>query len=608
MKIAETMSQIKRWNELYRAGNPEVSDQVYDDTLDKLESVLPFDDYMAFTRSLHENPGKVKHNHVIGSLKKIKAEDPKAFDEWVNKVNVRDQILEMEKIDGASIVLHYVKGILVSATTRGDGEYGEDQTEKFQYIQPTCDENWSGEVRAEVTFTHATFIEFKKFDPEAKNLRNSTVGLLNTDEIDPKKLSLLKVIAYQILSGEGSELPRINQLEKLQNELGFRIPRLAAPSASKPTIEAHLKHWKATADYMIDGAVICPIEYVAENVYHPEEMVAFKTRSDEALTKVKGIEWNISKDGLLKPVVLLEPCELDGTTVQRASGYNLKYLLELGLNIGDEVNVYKGGDIIPVVEKVVNKHNDEDLRYPLYCPECDGETRFKGVDLVCTNKKCRVRVLKETESFLWKLEVEGVSNVSLQAWNIWSPEELIDWRPDPKYKSQTKFYQEVLEKVFRASELDLTACLNYEGAGRKTIKKVVDFYTMEGIDKMAAHGARPTEFPEGVGDLIMKKILKHWSTNRQFVRDIMEDQRYEKPEEKVMGGNLMGKSFCFTGKISQPRKVYEQMVKDNGGEVKSVSKNLDYLVVGEKAGSKLDKAQKLGVTILDEAQFNSMVG
>jgi DNA ligase (NAD+) len=283
----------------------------------------------------------------------------------------------------------------------------------------------------------------------------------------------------------------------------------------------------------------------------------------------------------------------------------------LALAKGDIVSVHKGGEIIPVVEAVVERHEtNRPIPFPKYCPECDHGLKEHGVNLRCTNRKnCGATTLRVVEAFVAKLGIEGASKTSLYNWGITAPDQIIDWKPNAKYKQQIKFYEELEAKMFTAPEVELFGCLHWDGVGRKTFRKLVDHYGMQTLKQMWFDDITPKDYPAGVSQKTLDKVFAHFEHNMQIVDDIIADPRYNERvvEETATGSALAGKSFCFTGKISQPRKVYEQMVKDNGGECKSVSKNLDYLVVGEKAGGKLAKAEKLGVTILNEEQFNAMV-
>ena len=521
----------------------------------------------------------------------------------------------MEKIDGASIVLNYVNGAFAAATTRGDGHKGEDQTEKFTHIVPNMlNTHESLRVRAEVTLTYTTFEALKKIDTETnhKNLRNSTVGLLNNKTVYPKKLAFLKVIGYEII---GSELTREQQLAKLKM-LGFEIPETIAFSNENSTdtktcLANFLKMQKNDAEYMIDGVVLCGEDYCGENAYYPDGMVAFKVRNDMATTTVKGIEWTISKGGLLKPVVLLEACELNGTTVQRASGYNADNISKLEITTGAKVTVYKGGDIIPVIHEVIAKGN-HDCELPENCPSCTSKLEWTGddgdgADLICRNEFCNDRLMKQLSYFVRSMEMAGAGESNLSNWGITSVADLIHvWRPNCDYSSQEKFYNELLEKAFKSSELELLGAMSWNGGGSRTITKLVNFYGTDKLSDFAHVGTKPTTFPDGLGLKTVTKMLEKWKENKRLVDEIMDDIRYDWSEPIVAKSTtscLAGKSFCFTGKISQPRKKYEQVVKDNGGEIKSVSKNLDFLVVGEKAGGKLAKAEKAGVTIITEANF-----
>lgn len=619
MNSNELMSILKKANKAYRTGDPIIPDQEYDDLLEQLEKLLGSLQFARFRRTLMDETGKVKHRTIIGSLNKVKAEEPEIFQKWLDGIS-NPPLLVMDKIDGASIVLNYVNGYFAGAATRGDGHAGEDQTEKFSHIvnQDLGDRQLNMEIRAEVTLTFETFETLQNIDinTDHKNLRNSTVGLLNNKSIYPDKLALLRVIAYEII---GSPHPRGEQLRILKS-LGFDTP-MAVMYDKNETYHANslavdLVSWlssrKEKAKYMVDGLVICPVSYVGEPTsFCPEKMVAFKARIESVETQIRGIEWNISKGGLLKPVVLLQPCQLNGTTVKRASGYNALNVQTLGLAIGDTVEVYKGGEIIPVIHRVVSK-GGATPSLPNICLSCHTSLVWCGVDLKCPNNDCDDRSMKELTYFVGTCQLEGAGASNLKKWGIYSVEDLITWVPENNSGSQNKFYDELVSKVFTLDQNSLLCSMSWNGGGARTVGKMIDHYTIKGLDELAEEPTMIDETftPAGIGRKTMEKVLEKWFDNMRLVVEIMNDSRWNPINKKpvVAGSALAGKSFCFTGKISRPRKEFEKMVTDQGGELKSVGKGLDYLVAGEKAGSKLDKAAKLGIKVINEIQFLEMAG
>ena len=260
----------------------------------------------------------------------------------------------------------------------------------------------------------------------------------------------------------------------------------------------------------------------------------------------------------------------------------------------------------------------EKLNIPIKCPSCGNELEWKGVDIVCNNNCGDAMVLKVV-SFLRDCGVENVTEKSLLKWNIIDFKSLLSFQPDTKSKAQVKFIESLTKNIFNKSAVELFSNMYFDGAGTKTILKVVEFYGNGSItdagDKMYYTAAGyPQTFPEGIGKKTLDKMHTDWNQNIKYLFMIMDDSRYnyavqEKPMSKETSNmSLAGKTFLFTGTLSEKRSVMEAKVIAAGGTIaSSVTKNLNYLVVGLDAGSKLAKAIKLNIETLNEKEFMEMI-
>jgi DNA ligase (NAD+) len=601
----DKMMVISRWNQLYREGNPEVTDQEYDNALDSLEKVLTPDTFHMFRRSLTEMNGDVVHHYVIGSLEKVKY-DEGDFGKWYTKMKLPSYLFWSDKMDGMSYVAIYNKGILTSLATRGDGTTGCDITSKASHIQipTTLKFCIDCEVRGELVFLDDDYLKCGYSNP-----RNGVVGCVTEDEVYPEKLKYVKAYAYQVLSSHGTI---IDQFDTLQY-LGFTVPRHGSLPVNA-TIENTLKAIvEEDTPYLKDGLVISMEDYTNENVFLPKRMVAFKVNSEGIPCKVVGIEWTTSKNRLIKPVVLIEPTVIDMTTVSRVTGFNCQYIRDNSINVGSVIGVVKSGQVIPYITSIIKESYPNP---PAVCPACCGEVKMEGVDLVCQNESCGGASIKTVESFIKNSGIENVSEKRLAEWGINTFDDLLSWEPEIDYKSQTKFYYDLIEKVFHQDTTSIMRNFSFNGFGQTLFDKVYEYTCMEDLylmDRVFNTDVKEWNLPEGVGVRTIDKASDDWKINWEVLTKIINDSRYvaSQPKEKkvMLSNSLAGKSFLFTGKLSETREYFEQIVKDNGGSIaSSVSKNLDYLVVGEKAGSKLDKAQKLGtVNILDEQEFTKLL-
>lgn len=595
------MERIRIYNEQYRAGDPQITDEYYDALLKEVEDALSKPQYEMFRKSLREPGGKVKLDYNVGSLRKCTAGTGQ-FEKWMMKYPC-SELFVSAKLDGMGYVATYINGVLITCSTTGDGKTAEDITKNAKYaLRNLLNVEGTLVVRGEflMTKTGADFLGYR-------NARNGIVGLMKSDEPNLDAFVYVQCPAYEIINSDESRIEQYQILKKV----GFDLPLYQVEEAkdinlTEKNLEELLMQWKDQEDYLIDGLVICEVDEHPENSLLPERTVAFKVNLEVATTKVIGMDIKASKDGKLRGVALLETVDLAGTDVKRATIYNFKYVLDNKIGPGAEVIVTKAGDIIPKILEVVKPG---DIQYEAYwelCPTCGTPTRVNGVDLECPNKNCESKTMGAINAFIRRNEVKGASPVSLQKWNIETFEDLLSFQPAGK--SAEKFYDDFKAKVFTKSKEEILKQFNWGGVGRKTISKYVEMVGFENFLKAALLNDMP-HHPHGCGDKSWEKIIEKFDENYANFKLIVNDPRYNptKVEKQEVGDSLQGKSFCCTGKVSRPRKEIEADIKAAGGEIKSVSKNLDYLVAGEKAGSKLAKAESLGIKIISEDQLMDML-
>lgn len=258
-------------------------------------------------------------------------------------------------------------------------------------------------------------------------------------------------------------------------------------------------------------------------------------------------------------------------------------------------------------QQIVDQMKSLDM--PFTCPSCNTTLIWKGVDLFCANNDCGTKKVKALASFLIKAGVEGVTETSLVNWGITGFRSMLAFK-GTNGKAQASFMNELTKKVFSKPKEELFSYFSFDGAGETNITKIVEFYKgIENATRTLYMGVQPSEFPEGIGNKTIIKIMEDWHSNLYLLNFILKDSRYNPVVKVVTAGSnkLAGSSFCITGTLSKPRKHFENLVTDNGGTLSSVSKKLTYLIVGTDAGSKEDKAKSLGVTILTEDAFIGMI-
>jgi len=603
------MERIKGYNEQYRSGNPQILDEHYDALLEEVQNILPEKSYRIFRESLGEQGGSVKLSHIAGSLRKV-TYGTDQLEKWFESLQVNEFYISA-KLDGMGFIATYVNGVLVSVSTTGDGETAEDITHNAKYCLPTLI-NIEG-----VIIIRGEFVLTKK-DAEIlgyKNARNGVVGLMKRKSTRFDKIHNVRGIAYQIMNIYDKTYTEQYQM---LNKYGFELPYCFVESLDEfsniSELEEYLKNtletWKSK-EYLLDGVVISDFNAYPENVKLPTKTVAFKVNNDTVKTTVIGMDITTSKDGVLNGVAELNPVEINGTTVSRAAIYNFDNVKEKGIGPGAEVIIIKAGEIIPKIIEVVKSADIQEELYWSKCPECGSLTiHDESVNMICPNIFCDARKYGSLETFIKNCGIKGASETSFRNWGISNFWELIYFVPITK--SQIKFFVEFEKIVFRMPKEELITKFNWTGAGQKTIQKYINHLTFDGFIECASIETEknPKSHPEGCGDLTWKKIIEKFDVNYRDFKLIIQDERYNPITPKIESSNsqsLNNQSFCCTGTLTRKRKEIEADIIANGGVIKSVSKNLDFLVVGDNAGSKLTKAEKLGITILTEQELNEML-
>lgn len=614
MNKDDIKNKIVSANSAYRSGTPIMSDQAFDDLCDEYQKLVSEDEWNAFRDSLHEVKGKVKHPFVMGSLDKLKYEEPEIVKQFIDKycswLNVS------AKVDGISCRLHYDNGQLTSATTRGNGEFGEDITDKIDFVKFVPERLGTGklaakykdiDIRGELVILKDDFAKMSGY----ANARNACAGIMNRKDFNRKDVAYVSFIAYTIL---GKEFNKEEQFALLK-AWGFNTAwnETFRPYYFKDkkldVVEELFKYASQDFEYDTDGLVICDGHYKNEDKYRPDACKAFKINQLIAETTIVDVVWEgPSKNGVMVPVAILEPVELGGATISRCSLYNHDFICKMKLMYGSRVKLMRSGDVIPKIVEVLE--NDGKLlttiEVPTECPICGSSLDFSGVNPKCVNPQCEDKLLHQTVDFIKRLGVKSASEATLEKFNIKNIPDLLTFRANPKYKSEVKLESELLSKVFSRSKQELLAAMNFEDLGETLINKIVDFY---GYDNIEA-GKPYVGLPPGVGELTLQKFKDKILENLEYVNKFINDSRYNYLE--VTGNdsaNILknGMSVCFTGKLNtMSRNKASKLAEDNGFEVRGgVNKGLTYLVTNDpnSGSSKNRKAKELGTKVITEDEF-----
>jgi len=354
--IEQIKNELTKANELYRKGmSSGLTDQQYDDKLDELQSLIDSDEYEVFRSTLFEEAGKFKHKFIIGSLRKMKAENA-SLSKWLKRQG--GTIFHVSsKIDGISMVLGYTDGKLKYASTRGDGVYGENHISKIKYIVPNFIDGFTGTIRGEVTLIKETFDDACEYaGTPFKNLRNATTGIVGRDVVNVDLVKCLRFYAYRVM--ESDESIGI-QFDKLSN-LGFALPKsttldTAISGVGNDVITLMVEQYnefKESEVFDIDGLVIHSETETVENVKLPTNTIALKINDLIAETELLGIDWQLSMSGKLVPVGVISPVELGGAMISRVTLFHYKFVNDHEFEYGSKLTIMKSGDIIPIVTHI----------------------------------------------------------------------------------------------------------------------------------------------------------------------------------------------------------------------------------------------------------------
>ena len=658
-KIEQLRSQIRENDYLYYVLNqPKISDREYDKLfadLKELEKehpdlVTPDSPTQRVSGQPLEGFTTVRHSVPMLSMDNTyNAEELKAFDERVRKQlksSDYDYVVEL-KIDGLAISLRYERGRLVTGATRGDGEVGDDVTANIRTIKaiPLILRDIENvldilEVRGEVYMPTSSFAELNRLKAEAgepafANPRNAAAGSLKL--LDARITSQRNLSFFAYATGELSEPLAETHYECLQKFKKFGLP--VNPNIKKAknideVMEICLS-WdkkRSELDYQIDGMVVkvnnlAQRELLGATGRAPRWCISYKFAAEQAETVVESIDVQVGKSGILTPVANLTPVLLAGTTVKRASLHNFDMLTKLDVREGDTVIIEKAGEIIPQIANVKIKKRKislgEAFKAPSMCPICQHRVKKddNGVYVRCDNLNCIAKLKERLEYFVGKgqMDIENLGPAVI--------EQLVDRKIvkdfSDLYKLELfdltqlermglKSAENILESIKKSKSPPLwrfIAALGIPNVGGHTAQVLADKFNSI-YELMEADKKNLKDIPEigqGLADSIY--IFFHNHENINIIKKLLGSHIKIQNTKKESSKTLSEMVIVVTGTLEKfTRQQIEQTIKENGGKsTSSVSKNTTFVLAGENPGSKIEKAQKLGIKILNEKQFLELI-
>ena len=649
-RMNELVALLNRYaTEYYTSDNPSVSDSEYDRLyreLVELETAYP--DQVLAESPTHRVGGKVldgfekySHQYPLYSLQDaFSREELEAFDARVRKEVAHPTYICELKIDGLSISLTYEKGNLVAGATRGDGSIGENITENLKRVKDiplTLPEELDITVRGECYMPRASFDQVNQArqengEPEFANPRNAAAGTLRQLDTAVVAKRNLATFLYQ----EASPSTRDSQEKVLTHleQLGFVVnpKRILAENIDEIwNFIQEVGQERENLPYDIDGVVIkvndlASQEELGFTVKAPKWAVAYKFPAEEKEAKLLSVDWTVGRTGVVTPTANLTPVQLAGTTVSRATLHNVDYIAEKDIRKDDTVIVYKAGDIIPAVLRVVESKrvSEEKLDIPTNCPSCDSDLLHfeEEVALRCINPRCPAQIMEGLIHFASRdaMNITGLgpsmveklfaANLVRDVADIYRlKEEDFLLLEGVKEKSAAKLYQAIQASKENSAE-KLLFGLGIRHVGSKASQLLLQHF--HSIENLAQANPEEVASIESLGGVIAKSLQTYFATEGSeiLLRELREAEVNldYKGQTVVADAALSGLTVVLTGKLERlKRSEAKSKLESLGAKVTgSVSKKTDLVVAGADAGSKLQKAQELGIEVRDEAWLESL--
>lgn len=643
--------------EYYALDNPSVSDKDYDKKYDELvalekelNEVLPYSPTVRVGDVVLEGFKKYTHKGRLWSLGK--AQSIEEIIEWhnrnvkfVNEMNERGEKLPpikyiaTKKFDGLTVNLTYDKnGVLVVGATRGTGTIGEDVTAQVKTIKSiplkvNCSDVF--EVHGEAIMTTEAFEKYNsEADVPLKNLRNGAAGALRNLNVRETARRNLSAFFYDVGYKEGKPFKTYTEMINFIKDMGFPVDDYIKECYTIEDIQKeidYIRDIRFDLNYDIDGLVFAiddmrTRELLGYTVKFPKWAIAYKFEAQEATTKLLDIEWNVGRSGRVSPTAILEPVELAGVTVKRATLNNMDDIKRKGVKIGAEVFVRRSNDVIPEIMGVVPESLEgaEEIVPPTICPACGSHLVEEGAHIFCENTlSCKPQLVKTIVHYGSReaMNIAGFSERTaeqlFEKLNIKSIGDLYKLNKDDLVtleKFGPKKAQNLLESIENSKDCKLEAfiyALGIKNVGSKTAKDIVNrFKSIEGLKK--ATFEELVEVPD-VGDIVANCIVEFFNEEKviETINELLElgvNPVFE--EKEIVESIFEGKTVVVTGTMEKySRKEIKEKLETLGAKVSgSVSKKTDYVIAGAEAGSKLTKAEELGVKVITEDEFEEMIG
>ena len=626
----------------YTQGNSPISDMQWDAMYDELAALekstgITLEDSPTHRVGGAPLKGFEEHRHITRLWSMDKVQSIGALEDWVRRTEKLAGRTDLQyyveyKFDGLTLNLTYRDGKLVQAATRGNGEVGEailPQARTVRTVPLSIPYKGLLEVQGECIMRLSVLAEYNKTAKEPlKNARNAAAGALRNQ--DPAVTASRKLDAFFYQIGTIENPPYDSQPEMLQflRDNGFPVsPYLGEPKNGEELIACirHIEEVRDTLDFLIDGVVIKVGDFALREQMgftdkFPRWAVAYKFKAEESVTILKKVTWELGRTGKLTPLAHLEPVDFYGVTVRKATLNNWGDIQRKQVAIGAPVWIRRSNDVIPEIMGRVGEPGPDErpIEKPTHCPACGHELEERGAHLFCMNRvSCRPQAVARLSHFASRnaMDIEGFSEKTAgqvyDQMNVRDPADLYSLTMDQALALEgfkEKKAGNLLAALEKSKDCSLDAflfALGIPNVGRKTARDLAAaFGTLEMLEK--ATEEELVAIPD-VGDIVAQSITEFFSfpENMEMIDRLLKAGVHPREAQQQTGGVLDGLTIVVTGTLpTLSRNEAEELIRRHGGKAaSSVSKKTAFVVAGEAAGSKLTKAQQLGIPVLDEAAF-----